>query len=435
MGEPQRRLGGEKVEMSIPGLFRSDALNKLRSPEQLDNAFRLTSPAGWFILIIIGVAIVCAFIWSFVGTLPDQVSGMGMMLQENSTVYGINAPTVGRLTEVSVKVGQTVHAGDQIAALALPDQEVQREGSQKMLADLHSQLDHMTQIFKDEQSRRAAMTKDRIAGLNQKIDSDKQRKEYLQKELATEQAELKDGYVRQDEVEGTKSQIHALEQSIRESQNAIAAANTEEIDFEDQQYRTLTPIKQQILSEENHLASIETSINNLKVVTTPVDGTVTEVSAKQGTMVGGEDQLAVIEKAGNSLRVIAYVPVNKGKTVAPGMRASVSPTSVESSIYGSIRGTVSSVSSLPATRSLLTSTFGDSSIVSKMMEPGPVIQVVVDLTPDANTVSGLAWTSSKGPPLKVTPGGTATVAITVKEDKPIDLVVPIYETWLGGGNG
>jgi HlyD family secretion protein len=418
--------------MSIQELFRAEALTKLRNPEQLDTAFRLTTPIGWLSLIIIAGVLGAVGVWGFLGRLPDHVDGMGIILKEDSTVFRVVAPTVGRVSQISVQVGQTVASGDKIATLSLPDQETQQAGSLRTLADLREQHQHLMDVSNKEISERRANTAEKIDALQHKIEADRRRHEYLASLLASQSADLKVGYIKRDDLESTRNQVFQIEQSIRDSQNSIATARTEQLDFESQQYRMLADLQQRILAEQNKLESVKATIDNNKVVTAPVTGTVSEVSTKQGALVAMNDQIAIIEENGSALRLVGYVPVSKGKTVAAGMRVTVSPTSIDRNIYGSIKGKVIAVSSLSATKASLLSTFGDPNLVDQMMAPGPMIQLTIELDRDPSTKSGLAWTSSRGPPVAVTPGSEVTISVIVNEDRPVDLIVPIYETWLAG---
>ncbi|MDP7045111.1 MAG: NHLP bacteriocin system secretion protein, partial [Alphaproteobacteria bacterium] len=123
----------------------------------------------------------------------------------------------------------------------------------------------------------------------------------------------------------------------------------------------------------------------------------------------------------------------KGKKIHPGMRAEVAPSSIERDLYGSIRGNVESVSDLPETQAGLMAILGNETLVGKMMGAGAPIKVVIALDKDPKTFSGLKWSSSKGPPLKVTTGDTGFASVTVREERPINLVIPIFETWITGG--
>jgi len=59
------------------------------------------------------------------------------------------------------------------------------------------------------------------------------------------------------------------------------------------------------------------------------------------------------------------------------------------------------------------------------------IQVKVDLVVDPSTESGYQWTSRRGPPITNQPGTLCTAAITVREQAPITLALPLLRERLG----
>jgi HlyD family secretion protein len=142
--------------------------------------------------------------------------------------------------------------------------------------------------------------------------------------------------------------------------------------------------------------------------------------------------LITVSRVGEGLQMLAYLPVSKGKRVVPGMQVLVTPTSVERDIYGSIRATVLSVGELPASEAELANRLNNAALVEQMMAGGAPIQVVIDLKTNKSTTSGLDWSSSDGPPIKITPGTTALATVSIREVAPIDLVIPIVQTWVIG---
>jgi HlyD family secretion protein len=46
-------------------LFRKTSLQRLRSPERLDQAVRLIQPLDWLALSVIGLLLLLALIWNF----------------------------------------------------------------------------------------------------------------------------------------------------------------------------------------------------------------------------------------------------------------------------------------------------------------------------------------------------------------------------------
>ncbi|MGF1567877.1 MAG: hypothetical protein ACFCVD_07375 [Nodosilinea sp.] len=74
MAEPQ------KSEPQAP-LFRQVSLERLSSPERLDELMRLVSPRQWLPVGTIAVILGLGLIWSIVGRIPVTTRGQGLLVQ------------------------------------------------------------------------------------------------------------------------------------------------------------------------------------------------------------------------------------------------------------------------------------------------------------------------------------------------------------------
>ena len=78
---------------SINSIFSQEALNKMRSPEKLDEVLPITTPITWMGLIAVAVAIFSVILWSIFGAFTVKADGMGLImdpqgLKNVTTVFG-----------------------------------------------------------------------------------------------------------------------------------------------------------------------------------------------------------------------------------------------------------------------------------------------------------------------------------------------------------
>ncbi|MBC6421595.1 MAG: hypothetical protein GDA38_08605 [Hormoscilla sp. SP12CHS1] len=68
--------------MSEPksSIFRKESLERLSSPERLDQLMQIVSPQGWLSLATLGGLVVLGLIWSIVGRIPIAVQGQGLLM-------------------------------------------------------------------------------------------------------------------------------------------------------------------------------------------------------------------------------------------------------------------------------------------------------------------------------------------------------------------
>jgi HlyD family secretion protein len=129
---------------------------------------------------------------------------------------------------------------------------------------------------------------------------------------------------------------------------------------------------------------------------------------------------------------VVYLPTEHGKKVKTGMKAHIAPATVKKEEYGMLVGRVREVSPFPATRQGIAAVVQNDSLVDSYVKAGAPYEARLDLIV-ADTSSGYAWTSGAGPDVDLTSGTTVEAALTVREQRPIELVLPFLRHVLGGG--
>ena len=93
------------------GLFRQKTLDKVSSPEQMNDYIRVTSPGVWLVLAAVVALLAGLLVWSVLGRLETTVTAAAVAGPDGGTVCYIEE---GDLS--SVHAGQTVHiAGEDYA--------------------------------------------------------------------------------------------------------------------------------------------------------------------------------------------------------------------------------------------------------------------------------------------------------------------------------
>lgn len=133
-------------------LFRPEALERLRSPDQLDKLFAPTTPVGWIALATVLILVLAALIWSVFGTMATKVAGTGLII-DSAGVVNIAHTAGGRLQEMRVKVGERVSRGQVVAIVEQPDTEEQiakisqeMNGAVKTRTDLASMAASLSEL-------------------------------------------------------------------------------------------------------------------------------------------------------------------------------------------------------------------------------------------------------------------------------------------------
>ena len=94
--------------------FRTQALEKLSSPEQLDQAVRVTTLKSWLALAGLVFLLFPLAGWSLFGSLENRITAQGLLLPVGG-VCVVSAPTDGQVIEAGPAVGDEIHAGQTVA--------------------------------------------------------------------------------------------------------------------------------------------------------------------------------------------------------------------------------------------------------------------------------------------------------------------------------
>ncbi len=94
--------------------FRQAALDRLSSPEQLDDLMEVTPSRAWIALASLGVLLLAVLAWSVFGRIPTKLHGDGILLR-GQQLGKISAPEPALVTKIRVAAGDIVARGQVVA--------------------------------------------------------------------------------------------------------------------------------------------------------------------------------------------------------------------------------------------------------------------------------------------------------------------------------
>lgn len=108
-------------------IFRAKALERISSPDDLDEMIQIVSPKDWLVLVVLGALLALALLWSIVGRLPVMVEARGV-LTSPPTHTGTVESALFNVSFVAIGSGQAIRPGMRVHVT--PDAiERQRFGS------------------------------------------------------------------------------------------------------------------------------------------------------------------------------------------------------------------------------------------------------------------------------------------------------------------
>ncbi|BAY36668.1 secretion protein HlyD [Nostoc sp. NIES-2111] len=119
-------------------IFRKESLERLSSPERLDQLIQVVSPRSWLPLTSLGLLVSSALMWSVFGRIPITIEGQGVLVYP-SKVIAVQSDSSGQLVQLNFKVGDKVKKGDVLAVLDQSKIQKQLQQEKLKLATLQAQ--------------------------------------------------------------------------------------------------------------------------------------------------------------------------------------------------------------------------------------------------------------------------------------------------------
>lgn len=413
----------------MSNIFRKVSLDRLSSPDQLDTMIQITSSKGWISLFTVGLIIAAALAWGFFGALPTKVIGMGLFIKSGG-VYEIVAPSPGRIKDIYFNVGDVVEKGRLIARIEQTDLLEQLNNSRADLNAMTMNLSSTTssgnkEVFlnKESATRKVKAQKLEIKNIQKQID-------WLNKKEINQKKLLMEGIITEQELIDTQKTMDSLKNQITSIASNMSQIEIQLFQITTNKDVTKTDLAQQISAKKREIAGLMKDLEKTSSVMSPHSGQIIELSASSGVLVTTGSPLAKMELVGKNtknLEAIIYFPAIQGKKVKRGMKAQLAPSTTRQEEHGFMLGLVTSVSDFPVSSTAMMNVLHNDALVSSLSSGGSPIEVHADLIPDPRTPSGYKWSSGKGPNLMMGSGTMCMGSIVVEQQKPINMVIPLFK--------
>lgn len=472
-------------------LFRKESLERLSSPERLDQLMQVVSPRSWLPLVALGSLVGSAVIWSIYGRIPITIEGRGVLIYP-SKVVPLQSKSSGQLLALNVKVGDVVKKGDvlatvnqtelrkqlqlaraKLAQLQMQDRnasslQVQREDLDKQAMQQQRQsLENSLQavqsltptlrdkglisIQRDRQNlqQRLQATRDLLPTFKKRWDNRQRlfregaipddtvlqaRQEYLNGLTQIDEAESQLKQLDVKEADALRQYLQNLN-TIKDLQAQLKQLDSKQASQAQHDLETATVRKKEIQEVQREIAKLELQLGDNSQIISQYSGRILEITVAPGQVLNPGTRLASIEAENPSSKLVGvtYFPVAEGKKIQPGMTLQITPQTVKRERFGGILGSVTNVSGFPISKEAAASVVGNSEVLQGLVsqKQDGLIQVYGDLDLDSTTESGYKWSSSNGPHLKISSGTTTVVRVKVEERAPITFVLPILRSGSG----
>ncbi|MFI4986718.1 MAG: biotin/lipoyl-binding protein, partial [Alphaproteobacteria bacterium] len=218
-------------------IFRAAAIERLSSPDQLEQLVRITRPFDWIAAVVICLGLAAVIAWSVIGRIPTRISGEGILISDGGRVVDAVSAVGGRLASIAVAVGDHVKEGQIIARLSQTDTEERHRSAAEVLHEREREHAALTAAIERELAAKAKSFAAQKAGYDQVIAAAEQRAGYLATDVKNLEATLAKGFATRREMEERRAELVAAQQRITDARNEILRLNAQKLDLEAQRER------------------------------------------------------------------------------------------------------------------------------------------------------------------------------------------------------
>jgi HlyD family secretion protein len=425
-------------------IFRQAALDRLSSPEQLDQLMQVTTPKSWMALVAFGVLLLTALVWGIFGQIPTRVAGRGIFIKSEG-VFVVAARGEGNVIELLAHRGDTVTNGQLLARISQPEIEIKRrqaetnlEGLQESLRDLVRNQEREESLETGDLAAQKSMYERTISNYSAQVTA-------LIARTNVQQELLAEGLISKVQFLDTQNALYAAQYDLYHTQVQLQQLDIERFKAQAAHRQLRADREDQIREAQNQVEYLSSMYALNTEVRSPYEGDVLEVRVKQGDLITANTAIATLQSAANLLEARLYLNAADGKLLnarfqrmrrkrATGAESPniplkpvevlLAPVSVKKEEYGLLRGTVEDVSDYPVTTEGMLRILENPTLVAEFSQIGAPIEVRVLLEKSAETPSGFVWTSADGPPTRITSGTLCEGTITIDHQSPISLMLP-----------
>ncbi len=413
--------------------FRKAALERLSSPERLDEMMRNTPPKGWLAWLTASFLAGLTALWAFFGSIPNRVTGQGLLIP-GVGVHDVQAPTAGIVTRLIVKIGDNVMVGDRVAVLSDPNVAGQLKSLERELESL-------------EIDDRKARSEEDLAK-SQSTNTYAMNERTYRSQITIQQSNLATARERLSRMEASGSAVYGeqdkapLRAAIKQAEDQVVTlqaqvgGNSKAKITEENSRESARRQRQQKTDAKKSAIAIKRLVQG-QILKATHSGRVFDVLIDEGSTVTPKQSLVKIEETGQPLQAFIYVASRAGQNVSAGDTAQISPSNVKKEEFGTIRAKVVQKNDYASSKQGIINDIRNETLAEEYTKQGSPMRLIVNLEEFAEAskanpaLSGYRWTSGKGPERKILSGTPCDATVITGYSRPIDQVLTWIKTTTG----
>lgn len=347
-----------------PGLFREEALRQ--RADRLQGNVSIATPVAWQIIgfLLLGALITVAIFLSIASyARVETVPGAVVLDKGVATIVPTRA---GLVQNISVSEGERVRAGQKLAVVSAEESMITgatapdriRDALNRQDAQLADQSRLLLQASVADQQRLRAQIDGELSAIPSLEAQISDQKELI----ATAEADYRNakevaarGYISKRDMDQRQATILTRRQQLAQLQQTLSDKRAEIAQALRAITQSAVAAQAQAANTQSDRASVsqqqaQAELARGYALTSPVDGTVTALTARLGQPVTADQQLMLVVPARAHPRVELYVPTASAGFLSPGQDVHLSIDAFPYQKFGTIDARVISVSGAAMTR-------------------------------------------------------------------------------------
>jgi membrane fusion protein len=339
-------------------LFRREAV--AHATRRLDGQVVLATPLSVTTLgLLLAIVVFAAAAFAALGSYSRKATVPGYLIPDQGMIRAAS-PASATLQSVMVREGDIVTAGDRIAVLSLATEtaagnvgEVISQGltseTQAARAKAESRLAQL-EVEREQANIRLTKSEAEHKQITAQAALQQQRLQIARDEYDRAVEIAKKGFLARREVDARRLNVLGAEQELANHNRQLASTESAIADIK----ARLASIPLEINAARSEASTAEATLNQrraeaearrLQFVTAPVSGRVAALPVTTGQAVAAGNTIAVVVPVGGKLEAELLAPSRAIGFVQPGQDVEVSLQAFPYQRFGTVRGTVRSVSS------------------------------------------------------------------------------------------
>jgi len=264
--------------------FRKSALDKISSPEQLDQLMQFVNPRSWIILIAVLLMIVTGLVWGFVGVIRDSIDGRGILVQTGG-IYDIVSTSSGQVQDILFKEADSVEEGDVIAIITQPELKKSLADNSQRIKELKKQYAELEsfgakdlQLQKNLLSEKQEILEESFQRVNEKII-------WLTEQVEVEERLFERGLITKSNYLQTKQSLGMAREELSHLENQSKEIEKSDLELEFHQKQQLESSQQQLNELERIQQSLREKMDRDSKILSPYKGRILDISIDVGSLI------------------------------------------------------------------------------------------------------------------------------------------------------